>query len=286
MEEQGTNSTAPFRKYHFKRLYPHVDLLTINRNLFELDYDQISERDRYLYRDYFSELSRVEFNNGQEEVERKLLTLYNAEIVKTLMRNLPANTFRGQVRDIDTNAFLGVLRKTFTHANESEIEFIRRKIYLKLFGIQSVEELNVVPACIPEFPPSENAKIINVTDNNTEFFPHKYIYVRNCFSKMIESIESFVKHSPIAVIGDSGIGITTFMRYVFLKMRNECKNRKIYWEMESGQWIFYDGLRKLTGCHDFVNWSEADVLVLVEGKLKPKFLMKQKKIIVFNPPQP
>ena len=273
----------------------------MNQTFFELESHQILEGDRLFYYDYYYELKRREIKIQQDELQiqqdqRKtehqsrvkhiLSTFHGTEIVDMLMKNLPANIFYDDVQNIDRDSVLNALRNTFTNANELLIESYCKNIYFKLFGIQSDEVMNLVPVYTPQFPPPENSNIMIVNDTSSEFFPHRFIYVRKCYDKMFKSIESIVKYSPVAVIGDPGIGKTTFMRYMFLRIKKEFKALKIYWEMESGQWIFYDGNQLKTGIQDIVNWSDDNVLVLVDGKLKPKYLKKQNNIILFCSPQP
>ena len=273
----------------------------MNQEFFILGSSQISETEKYWYPDYYFELKRRElkFQQGkqQEELEmerqirnqvviQSLSALYATETLDLLCKNLPANIFYEKVQNIDRKSVLDALRITFTHGSESMLDNECKRIYSKLFGIQSDEELIDAIISIPQFPPPNDSKIMIAPDTKSEFFPHKYIYIRDCFETMSEAIERVVNYSPVAVIGDPGIGKTTFMRYMFLKIIHESPNTKIYWETESGQWLFYNGLKFKSGSQDIVSWAQDDVVVLIDGKLRSKYLRKQNNIILFCSPQP
>ena len=304
-----------FRKNLFQRLYPGVDISRMDQIVFEQESSQISNANKLFYFNYFSELRNIENqikedelknqeyelknqeyelknkeiarrNQKENEVKQLLSSLYSTETIEMLLKYLPANIFFDEVQNIERAAVLTALQIVFPAFNVSQLESHCNAIYFKLFAIKSDEEMNSAGVCIPEFPSNPESRTINVKDTRSEFFPHGFIYKRECFHKMYEEIQSVVKHYPIAVIGDPGIGKTTFMRYMFLRIIHEFPNAKIYWEMESGQWIFYKFGQFQTGVHDILDWSNNDVIVLIDGKLKPKFLKKQKNIILFCSPQP
>ena len=307
MEGQEPNF-APFRKEIFHNLYPIANISLMNQEFFNLGSSQISETEKYCYPDYYFELKRRELKLQQEELKfqqgkqqeelemerqirnqvviQSLSALYATETLELLCKNLPANIFYEKVQNIDRKSVLDALRITFTHGSESMLDNECKRIYSKLFGIQSDEELIDAVISIPQFPPPNDSKIMIAPDTKSEFFPHKYIYIRDCFETMYEAIERVVNYSPVAVIGDPGIGKTTFMRYMFLKIIHESPNTKIYWEMESGQWLFYNGLKFKSGSQDIVSWAQDDVVVLIDGKLRSKYLRKQNNIILFCSPQP
>lgn len=271
MEEREPNALLHFRKSLFRKVFPNEDIMKMNQNFFELESHQILEVDKLLYYDYYSELRKNEIKIKQDQdlirqnhVKSILSTFYGREIVNILMKNLPANRFYDEVQNIDRNAVLDALRNIFTDANESLIESHCKKIYFKVFGIQSDEDMDVVPLYIPKLP--SNSKIITVKDTRSEFFPHRFIYVRNCFEKMFKSVSHKCCFTDTGISNNSNRGKFYNARYMFLRIKDDFNSLKIYWEMESGQWIFYDGLQLKTGIQDNVNWSDDNVLVLIDGK--------------------
>ena len=143
----------------------------------------------------------------------------------------------------------------------------------------------------PEFSRSPTDTILIVSETNSEFYPSKYIYKRECYEKLRLSILNVVKDSPVAVIGDPGIGKSTFLKYIFYKKIEEFRVNggiltKMYWEMESGEWLFFDGNFVKAGNHDNEAWKAEDVLVLIDGELKSNHLQKRNNIILYCSPQP
>lgn len=143
----------------------------------------------------------------------------------------------------------------------------------------------------PEFSRSPTDTILIVSETNSEFYPSKYIYKRECYEKLRLSILKVVKDFAVAVIGDPGIGKSTFLKYIFYKKIEEFRVNggiltKMYWEMESGEWLFFDGNSVKAGNHDIEAWKAEDVLVLIDGKLKSNHLQKRNNIILFCSPQP
>ena len=307
MEEQvPNNSIATFRLNLFKQSHPDLDISEIVPEFFELESSEFEIWEKHQYFQYYSELRKYESRFREEALKAKeeenkiqkrkvldlLSTLYGTETIEILSKKLPANIFYDPAQNINKTSVLKALRNIFTDYDETKIQLEFETIYSTIFGTLNNQENNGEEVYTPEFPPSEADKILIVEKTNTEFFPDKFIYKRECYKKLYDEIISVLQDSPVAVIGDPGIGKSTFLRYIVSKKRTESNTNgtgtlnKIYWEMESGHWQFYNGQNIQSGSHDIDDWTSDDVLVLIDGKLKPKHLKKQKNIILFCSPQP
>ena len=120
----------------------------------------------------------------------------------------------------------------------------------------------------------------------TEFFPCQFIYVRDCYTDLYKMILNYVGSEPSTkqpknalIIGDPGIGKTTMLRFVFLKLKD--KQEKVFWLSQSGQWVYFDGEQYHDGDKKTEFWQDNKVWLLLDGRVPRVFLRKLNRVVVF-----
>ncbi len=120
-------------------------------------------------------------------------------------------------------------------------------------------------------------------------FTSKSFFIRECYSTMAENtLSKWIKLGTIAVLGDPGIGKSSFCDFCFFYFVL-AKKKKVIKVMEDGTWIIGDG-NEDTGVAKYVAgtreelppiWKQDEVLLLLDGSVDPLFLPKTFNAIVF-----
>ncbi len=126
-------------------------------------------------------------------------------------------------------------------------------------------------------------KVIDMPNVFGCFTVNKF-FKRNFYEKMADQILDFIETQTLVVLGNPGIGKSSFCDYCFLYFVFK-KKKAVCKVMEDGNWIYADGstntflsgVKKTMGRH----WTRDDVYLLLDGSVDAKFMPKQKYAVVF-----
>ena len=291
----------------FRHIYPNEDTNNIDANFFHLNSFQFSDLQRLIFEKYCQTLRQVEVRKLLEEqllekemktkleaelrkkLEEKLMTKleakYPLEIANSIINSLPGIFFRDENAVISKEDLMRIIRvrRIFEGVDEQTLKQECNQIYLCLSESESSQDVEM-DIYTPSF--TDEGNILTIQQPSTEFFPYKYIYKRKCYEILLESIIRVLPRKPVVVIGDPGIGKSSFIQYIFSKKINESEKQKIFWELESGDWYYFDGVKVIHGSGDSEYWKPNNVLLLIDGKFRDRHLRKLNNTILFCSPQP
>ena len=214
---------------------------------------------------------------------RGLNALYSAEITSSLFKYLPAAIFQTGIVVPQEN-FQNAVRMIFPNISEANVKLESRNIWDIIYGESQskIEELDDTP----DFIIDEN-NVLVIKNSCSEFYPFKYLFVRDCYIKLYPKLVEAAKNTVVALIGDPGIGKSTFLRYVFANIvgNQNHPRQKVFWIMESGFWRYYDGMNMFSGKDNTDLWIDPEVLLLIDGAFKNKHLHRTRNVILFCSPQ-
>jgi hypothetical protein len=113
-----------------------------------------------------------------------------------------------------------------------------------------------------------------------------FIYVRDCYIKLYNKIETEGEKGPVLICGDPGIGKSYFGLYVFCRLTCSQEKKKAIRFTLSGDWIEFDGEKFRSG-HGWSssNWRNEETWLLLDGNEKVEMLSKRSRVILFASPQ-
>lgn len=257
---------------------------------------------KFIYKLIFFSLGiKIEFNFGvmeelsEKDLKNQLLQyeIFTQEMKKDSERQIIKSEFCSKLTpfmirwlesahtDIDwliykTDAgkknFVSLLESEFGRDYPDSIERLKR----------SLNQFDLVGTVFQFEKLRANDKFVKVTASKySEFFPFQYLYERDCYDGLLQSVIEASDEGNAIVTGDSDIGMSTFIRFLYYK--NE-SSRKMFWVMESGFWVYADKNSISSGRHENDIWRNADVLLLIDGVYLPKYLSKLKNVILFCSP--
>ena len=109
------------------------------------------------------------------------------------------------------------------------------------------------------------------------------LFLRDCFFDLYDIIRLAAEQSCLAVIGDPGIGKSSFSTYVFMRLINE--GVSVAHISQGGACIYYDSKSRTLSRFDSAPrkiWIENDTHLLLDGRIHEiPFADKKNKAIVF-----
>lgn len=296
--QHNHEEAAKARKEIFKFIFPNEDISLIDPIFFYQNYDQFSDFQLVRYQIYYRKLKELEKEKKEYEQEQrkeqrkeylelKLSQFYPTNILHLIMISLPDRLFTDENFVIAKERLFFIIHEIFRNYSDEKINYECDVIYSCLSGTESGQEINS-DVYTPSF--SDEGNLITIENPSSEFYPSKFIFKRKCYEKLISPISKASITKPVAVIGDPGIGKSTFIGYIFSRLTKKCEDSEVkiktFWEMESGDWRYFDGFNTQFGSGDSDLWKSNDVLLLIDGKFKDKHLRKKNNIILFCSPQP
>lgn len=212
-----------------------------------------------------------------------LTRIFNSHYTKTitdiLIKDMPEVVFRpsdaGPAAEV---AIQRLARRVVANEPSHNVYAETRRIWDFIHEMENA--VAVYPDDTPEFIINDQ-RVLVVNDARTEFYPFKYIYVRQCYEDLLPKIMDTAKDSVVTILGDSGIGTSTFLRYLFANIIvNPKYKQKVFWQRESGFWRYFDGETRHCGVEDTDVWRKPDVLLLLDGTLQPKHYQKLKNVLI------
>lgn len=213
---------------------------------------------------------------------RKLNHHYSTTDAAQLCQIMPGAVFTSNGSGgVSKEAVLAAARGFFANHPTQNADTEARRIWNIINGREQVEA--AITDDTPDFS-INNHGVLVVNDAQSEFYPFKYIFVRQCYLDLFPKIMRTAQNTVVALVGDRGIGKSTFLRYLFVNIIAN-HPQKVFWEMESGNWRYFDGQTRISGFGETDLWTKPDVLLLLDGNFKPIHLSKTKKVVLFCSPQ-
>ena len=278
MSELSSSAAAAKSKENFitfKSVYPESNLEETEL-FFQKDITELTAPDQLNFSLYCEKL-----------LTYKLLLIFSRKEVPLVVDIVPFNYFI-------TKDYEEAIEKL--HSNSLSVAFTREGLFSDgiLPKLRSSKELilktSIRTNYVVDTPTisSIETKMLNA-EGNTEFYPFKSIFIRDCYLPLIKCILLAAKESSVAVIGDPGIGKTTLIRYIFSLQtsthRVSSSFSKLFWMTESGHWRYYDGSKIIKGSGRTDIWEDKDVLLLLDGSYNDEFLGKIRGVILFCSPE-
>jgi hypothetical protein len=118
----------------------------------------------------------------------------------------------------------------------------------------------------------------------SKLFDRDYLYVRDCYPKLLIRCLSLGKEGCVCISGDPGIGKSFFAFYVFLALRSI--DEKVVLVHQSGSAYIFDGQEvKFERDYRGAEWANEDCWLLLDGRAKERFISKRKRGVVFASPR-
>jgi hypothetical protein len=307
----------------FKSLYTESDI-DINHKIFDYSSLNFPFEHSLEFPKYFAKLKEKEkFERHQkeeaEETEEKLkkeaeekeekLKKETEEKEEKLKQKFLLKELKKYFNDIDclniiskspSNFFFSTLDESFVTSTLTYLSLdliVEKTIALKCLILvhQSCMEKfcnsTAIEKSISANSFSTESKAVIIEDNYVidEFYPFNIIYTRDCYGPIMNKAIEASMNTCVAILGDPGIGKTTLLRYMFSRaiqnINNNARFSKIFWAMESGNWLYFDrtGIKKGEG--DSKLWKANDVLLLIDGSYRNSFLSKIHGCILFCSPE-
>ena len=209
--------------------------------------------------------------------------MYPTEIITALISKLPLGVYFSDKAAVSEDNFYAAVRSAFPDASDSHVKSECRKIWEIIYGNNQSQFIDNDDT--PDFVLVNNVLVIK--KSFTEFYPFKYLFVRDCYKQLYPKLIQTAKNTVVALIGDPGIGKSSFLRYVFANIVGNRKGpvKKVFWIMESGFWRYFDGKNRFSGKGDSDFWVNPEVLLLIDGSFRNEHLHRTKNVILFSSPQ-
>jgi hypothetical protein len=119
-----------------------------------------------------------------------------------------------------------------------------------------------------------------------DIFPTRTIKERVVYTDLNKWIMDRCLETNAVVVGDPGIGKSTMLKVLFIKLK--LSGETVFWVMESGRWVHHSNNVITTGTDAHLKknlWISQDVWLLIDGKVSDVYLLKMRKAVVFSSPQ-
>lgn len=271
---------SPSDRYELFKYYYDSDTTsqTEESEIFKANSFEIRHIVRIKYPEYVAALKTMEL----EDREVKIKSFSDAE-KKIIIECFPLNFFLNDIAidDLAISNYFSKAKASFDAANMDSANLLKR---LQNFMQKSPQIANEI-TCVQISGSSKSYKITEVN----EFYNSKLFFDRDCYKQLFDVSIKAAKSKCVAIIGDPGIGKSTLAGAIFSHFSNNEKSndegfKRVFWAMESGTWIFFDGTNVTTGSYLNEVWKCQDVLLLIDGSFKDPFLSKRKNCILFCSP--
>jgi hypothetical protein len=286
------------RKVIFSRCYGSEKLSETPESLLQSDYKDNLTRVKYPeYHEACTELykqledEQILFEEREKEQNRKmeeqvvsqqLQRFLTPEEAITLSQTLSDNVLRqfsqSSTKKLDQNAIEELKVKWITPGAKSWSHF--------LASIQSIFPDDSGEVVIQDSIKEAGGYLFFPDDKYKEIFPTRIIKEREEYKVLNNWILKRCTNTNAVVVGDPGIGKSTMLKVLFVRLKK--KGKAVFWVMESGRWVYYIDGQLTTGLDSHEKkalWLPDDVWLLIDGKATDVYLSKMSKAVVFSSPQ-
>jgi hypothetical protein len=116
-------------------------------------------------------------------------------------------------------------------------------------------------------------------------FDKNYIFIRECYPKLLIRCLALGKEGAVCISGDPGIGKSFFAFYVFLALF-EMQQKVVLVSQSGSALVVYGGKKpKFEPEYRGAEWMDPDTWLLLDGRAEDRFLSKRQRGIVFASPK-
>jgi hypothetical protein len=230
--------------------------------------------------------AREEEQRAQKEEEKefwleKIGDFLSPDQAKSIVDKLSIGTLKfastSFTSQLPEKVMTDVKRRWPKDERDSFTDFIQ-----SLQSVQQVDAEDVIHEEIELF----NGYWVVPKDKYLDIFPTRVIKEQTVYAELIDWILEHCEGTNAIVVGDPGIGKSTMLKILFLKLRKQ--QQTVFWVMESGRWVYHCNNIITTGSDAHLKkalWIPSNVWLLIDGKVSDLYLRKMNRAVVFSSPQ-
>lgn len=177
-----------------------------NVKFFEKNWDDFTDDEKTFYNPYCHKI----------KISRCLDRVYDE--ADKVLNFLPKNLFEDENFMMDKSVLAKLIRQNFKNYDDLDIQSNCDLIFDALYPVERSSDINLDALYTPEF--TRETACLTVSRTNSEFYPFPYIFKRDCYETLYNSVVESIRKTPVAVIGGPGIGKSSFLKYIFAKEVN------------------------------------------------------------------